>query len=128
LQTSMRAALTERIENNERRLENLVNRISPLKLASRLHEKKTRLALLRQKNVSAIKDAIDGKDERLKIKMASLDALSPLSVLRRGFSIVQTDAGEILRDAKTIKIGDEVKILPARGKLKARVLEVGDER
>jgi exodeoxyribonuclease VII large subunit len=128
LQTSMRDVLNEKIEDKERRLESLVNRISPLKLASRLNEKKTRLALLRQKNASAVKDAINGKDEKLKIKMASLDALSPLSVLRRGFSIVQTEAGEILHDAKNIKIGDEVKILPARGKLKARVLEVGDER
>jgi exodeoxyribonuclease VII large subunit len=128
LQTSMREALTEKIENNERRLENLVNRISPLKLASRLHEKKTRLALLRQKNASAVKDAVDGKDEKLKIKMASLDALSPLSVLRRGFSIVQTETGEILRDANEVKAGDEVKILLARGKLKTSVLETSGER
>ncbi len=77
--------------------------------------------------MSAIKDAINGKDEKLKIKMASLDALSPLSVLKRGFSIVQIESGEIVRDAKNIKTNTDVKILLARGKLKAKVLEASKE-
>jgi exodeoxyribonuclease VII large subunit len=127
-QVQMRDAVSEEIKNKEQRLVTLTNRISPLKLASKLNEKKTRLALLRQKQRSAIKDAIDEKEEKLKIKMASLDALSPLSVLKRGFSIVQTDAGEILRDAEKVKVNDSVKILLACGKLKAKVSEVNNEQ
>ncbi|HXG84315.1 MAG TPA: exodeoxyribonuclease VII large subunit [Pyrinomonadaceae bacterium] len=123
-QSRMRVALSENIEDKERRLENLTNRISPLKLASKLNGKKTRLALLRQKQISAVKDIIGSKDEKLKIKMASLDALSPLSVLKRGFSLVQTETGEILRDAGNVKEGDNVKIRLARGKLEAKVLFV----
>ncbi len=123
-QAQMRDALSEKIKGKERRLENLTGRISPLKLASKLNEKKIRLALLRQKQITAVQNAIDGKDEKLKIKMASLDALSPLSVLKRGFSLVQTNANEILRDAGKIKTGDEVKIRLARGKLKVKVLSV----
>ncbi len=104
----MRDALTEKLRINEQRLESLTNRISPLKLASKLNEKKTRLALLRQKQISTVKDVIDAKDEKLKISMASLDALSPLSVLKRGFSIVETEAGEILRDARQAKTNDKL--------------------
>jgi len=122
-QILLRDALSEKIEIKERRLETLTARLSPLKLASRLNEKKTRLALLQQKQVSAVKKLTDAKDERLKIKMASLDALSPLSVLKRGFSIVQTETGEIVRDAENVNVGAHVKIRLARGKLKAKVLE-----
>lgn len=124
LQEQMRDALAEKIKDRELRLESLTNRISPLKLASKLNERKTRLALLRQKQASAIKDIVDSKDEKLKIKMASLDALSPLAVLKRGFSLVQTESGEILRDAENIKSNDRVKIRLARGKLEAKVLSV----
>lgn len=117
----MRDALTEKLKADEKILENLTNRISPLKLAAKLNEKKTRLALLRQKQISAVKNKIDAKDEKLKIKMASLDALSPLAVLSRGFSIAENEAGEILRDAKDVKQNERVKIRLARGKIEAQV-------
>ena len=121
LQSSMLSAASEKLKIGERLLESLTNRISPLKLAAKLNDKKTRLALLRQKQISAMKTAVDARDERLKIKMASLDALSPLSVLKRGFSLVQTQQNEILRDAGAINVGDTVKIRLARGKLLAEV-------
>lgn len=120
----IRNALTEKLESNERRLENLTNRLSPLKLAAKLNEKKIRLALLRQKQNSAVKNAIDSKDEKLKIRMASLDALSPLSVLNRGFSIAENEKGEILRDAEKVKADDKVKIRLAKGKIEAKVLSL----
>ncbi|MCY7346201.1 MAG: exodeoxyribonuclease VII large subunit [Pyrinomonadaceae bacterium] len=121
---SLRSAFDKQIGKNKQRLESLNNRISPLQLASKLNEKKTRLALLQQKQSSAVKDIINAKDENLKIGMASLDALSPLSVLSRGFSIVENAAGEILRDAGEIKENENVKIRLARGTIKARVLTV----
>ncbi len=123
----MRDALEEKLQIHEKILGNLTNRLSPLKLAGKLNEKKIRLALLREKQISAVRNKIDAKDEKLKIRMASLDALSPLAVLNRGFSIVETESGEILRDSKNTKPNDKVKIRLARGKIEARVLEVSDE-
>lgn len=117
-------ALEEKLKAKKKSLEIISGRLSPIKLASKLNEKKTRLAVLSQRNGSAISNQIDAKDEKLKIKMASLNALSPLAVLSRGFSISENAKGEILRDAKKIKTGDEVKILLANGKLKTKVLEV----
>lgn len=120
----IRAALAEKLKTNRQNLDSLASRLSPLKLASKLNEKKTFLALLQQRQISAIKDAIDASDEKLKISMASLDALSPLSVLNRGYSIAENEAGEILRDTKKLKANDTVKIRLAKGKIKTRVLEV----
>jgi len=124
---NLRDILGGKILKNLQRLESLTNRISPLRLASKLNEKKTRLALLRQQQFSAIKDVIDAKDEKLKIGMASLDALSPLAVLRRGFSIVENETGKILRDADNITENETVKIRLSRGRIKVRVLEVSGE-
>jgi len=115
-------AFDEKIEKYEQRLASLTNRISPLRLAARLNAKKMRLALLRQQQSAAIKKAVDAKDERLKIGMASLDALSPLAVLNRGYSIVQNERGIILRDAENAKPDERVKIRLARGTIEAQVL------
>jgi exodeoxyribonuclease VII large subunit len=120
----LREIFKDRIKKNEQRLESLTNRISPLQLASKLNEKKTRLAILRQKQIAAINNVADAKNSKLRIGMASLDALSPLAVLSRGFSIVETEADEILRDASDVKENEDVKIRLARGRIKARVLLV----
>lgn len=118
----LRVALAEKLKNERRSLETIAPRLSPLKLAARLNDQKTRLALLRQKQVAAVKNRIDRKDETLKIRMAQLDALSPLAVLSRGFSIAENERGEILRDAETLKPDEKVKIRLARGTIEAKVL------
>jgi exodeoxyribonuclease VII large subunit len=123
-ETQLRDAALDKLKIEKQVLETLTNRLSPLKLASKLNEKKIRLALLGQKQISAIKDVADKKDEQLKIEMASLDALSPLSVLKRGFSIVQTQEGKILRDAEKIKQNERVKIRLSRGRIEAEVRSV----
>ena len=118
---SMSSVLAEKLNAKSKILQNIKARLSPIKLASQLNDKKTRLALLRQKQMAAAKNVIDEADEKLKIKMAQLDALSPLSVLNRGFSIAENERGEILRDAKNVRANEKVKIRLARGTIEARV-------
>ncbi len=112
-------AFEQKLKKNTRLLEGLVNRISPLKLASKLSENQTRLALLKQRQISAVKNVSGAKDEQLKITMASLDALSPLAVLRRGFSITENARGEILRAAGNVQPGEKLTIRLAKGKILA---------
>ena len=59
--------------------------------------------------------------ERLALAAASLDALSPLGVLQRGYAIAQDASGKLLRDAATVTPGDAVSVRLAKGKLNARV-------
>lgn len=124
----MQDAFSEKIKKNKQLLESLTNRISPLKLATKLNKQRTRLAILFEKQISAMKNVVDAKDEFLKIQMASLDALSPLSVLNRGYSIAKNEKGEILRDASKIKKDEKVKIRLAKGKIEAKILSVEEEK
>ncbi len=60
---------------------------------------------------------------------ASLDAMSPLKVLGRGFSLVTDDAGKIIKDAAAVAVGDTVHIQMERGGLDCRVEHrTGEER
>ena len=121
----MREAFEMKLEKSEKRLDSLTNRLSPVRLARLVAKNQMRLALARQRQASAAKAVADNARERLNVTMAALDALSPLAVLKRGFSIVEAaETGEILREAQKVGANDEVKIRLARGKLKARVLSV----
>ena len=74
---------------------------------------------------SACDAAIDFKlqegRERLALAAASVDALSPLAVLQRGYAIAQDAAGKPLRDASSVKEGDAVSVRLAKGRLATRV-------
>jgi len=59
--------------------------------------------------------------ERLGLAAASLDALSPLGVLQRGYAIAQDASGRLVRDAASVVEGDAVSIRLAKGKVNTRV-------
>jgi exodeoxyribonuclease VII large subunit len=117
-------SLREQLRKNLQLLQSLTNRISPLTLAGKLHDQKTRLAILIERHVSIVKNIVDSRDEELKIRMASLNALSPLAVLNRGYSITKNQNNEILRDAENTKKGEKVSIKLAKGKIEAEVLSL----
>ena len=55
---------------------------------------------------------------------ASLDALSPLSVLARGYAIARDARGSVLKDAAALAPGDEVSVLLGDGSFDATVTKV----
>ena len=103
-------------------------RVQEQALSHAFDEVKSRLAKARARldtatnSCDAIIDAKvqDGR-ERLALAAASLDALSPLGVLQRGYAIAQDASGKLVRDAATVKPGDEVTVRLAKGKLGTRI-------
>ena len=57
---------------------------------------------------------------------ARLDALSPLKVLSRGYSIVEHQRGQAVRSAKELSPGDKIRIRLAKGALQATVDEISE--
>jgi len=53
-----------------------------------------------------------------------LQALSPLAVLERGYSIARrVDTGTVVRDAGTVAVGDDLRLTFARGSARVRVAD-----
>ena len=123
LAAQMSDALKVKLRTAENRFEAVKSRLSPIRLSASLGDQKTRLAVLRERQSAAARKLIDRKDENLKIEMASLDALSPLAVLRRGYSIAENEKGEIISSVGQIKQNERVQIRLTDGKLKAEILE-----
>jgi exodeoxyribonuclease VII large subunit len=57
---------------------------------------------------------------------ARLDALSPLSVLGRGYAIATGPSGRAILDAGEVRAGDTVDVRVHRGSFRARVLGKGE--
>ena len=54
-------------------------------------------------------------------RAASLEALSPLSVLSRGYAIARDGAGHVVKDASELGYSDEVRVLLGTGSFDATV-------
>ena len=69
----------------------------------------------------AMETTLQEARERLGLAAASLDALSPLAVLQRGYAIAQDASGKPVRDAASVNVGDEVRVRLSKGRLNTRV-------
>ncbi|MEP6890121.1 MAG: exodeoxyribonuclease VII large subunit, partial [Nitrospirota bacterium] len=59
--------------------------------------------------------------------LAQLNTLSPLAILGRGYSILHTvPAGQIVRQASDVEVGQELEAQLSRGRLSCKVMRVCD--
>jgi exodeoxyribonuclease VII large subunit len=79
------------------------------------------LDLLRGKLAAAAEKYYSENRHRFVRLVASLEALSPLKVLGRGYSIVTDGEGHILRDAAGVSPGDSVQVILDKGRLQCTV-------
>ena len=72
-----------------------------------------------------VSNAVKIKKEKIEGMMGRLDALSPLNVLKRGYSITRTVPDlKVVRDAEQLASGDKIKVRLFKGELMCRVEEV----
>ncbi len=118
--------MTETVRDARVRADALSRNISPAQLRGRLTEARLRSESAFSDCYAAVQKQLDEARGRLGLTAASLDALSPLGVLQRGYAIAQDAQGKLLRDAGRVSVGDTVKVRLARGKLNTNVTSVDE--
>jgi exodeoxyribonuclease VII large subunit len=88
----------------------------------RLREQAQRCDELSLRLERAFEVRLERRQAVLEQLMGKLDALSPLKVLDRGYSIAQDLDGNVIRSAKKIKAGQDLQIKFADGEKKVRAL------
>lgn len=69
------------------------------------------------------RQSLSGERGKLERLAATMDALSPLKVLARGYAVVTGEDGVVLRQAGQVDSGERVTIRLAEGELSAQILE-----
>ena len=122
----LQISFTSAVQTANTRFSDIAARLTPTTLNANAAAARSRLEMLDQRRTTAVQRSLTARNEHLKVQMAKLDALSPLGVLTRGYSITQAEDGRVLRDAAEAKPGDKLKIRLERGKLNAEVLSSED--
>lgn len=117
----MQILLTQNLREARRRTDTVAFKLSPARLQTRLSNARLRFDSAR--NSCGALMAIRLEEARTSLGMAanSLEALSPLAVLQRGYAIAQTREGHLVRDAGSVSVGDPLSVRLAHGRLRVRV-------
>ena len=107
-----------------RRLEVVLKRLSPARMTANASRARVRLTVGGAALEAAARSRLDDARSRLVAAAASLDALSPLAVLGRGYALAADARGRLLRSARTVEVGEGVRVRLAEGALRCRVEEV----
>lgn len=119
--------LTKYIELKRERLNIITEREVFKNPTILLKNSKDSLSLSYSSLIDAIKTKIKDEGHRLSLLSGKLDALSPLSVLSRGYAIPYKD-NSVIKSTDDVKVGDELSLKVSDGRLKVSVIDVKKEK
>ena len=123
-QARMAAAVERQLSLSRQRLEALAGKRVLQSPMNYLQDKRMTLEYSRERLSSASQRLMQAKREQFVRLTAKLDAMSPLKVLSRGYSVVRTEDGSVLRRAADARPGDRIQIDLMQGTLLAEVSQV----
>ncbi|MFP5347083.1 MAG: exodeoxyribonuclease VII large subunit [Actinomycetes bacterium] len=79
---------------------------------------------LRQRARRALRERLDRAGGETRYLRGTVQALSPASTLQRGYAVVQTAEGTVVRAAEQVDVADALRVRLAQGELAAQVTAV----
>jgi exodeoxyribonuclease VII large subunit len=124
LEQRLQRAVIVRLERARVRLANaavLLGRSSPVR---RLVPLKQRLEAAQRRVPVAMQRRLQAARERFERSLRTLNAVSPLATLDRGYAIVTDDGSHVVTDASSLVPGSSIEARLARGSVRATVTDV----
>jgi len=133
LSQQLRMALSQRARQARLQLDGLAARRCFTRPLERIHQLATQLDELESRMLRAMQSTVERSRRACAAAAAHLEALSPLGVLGRGYSLTKVlPAGQLVRSAAQVQPGERLSTLLSDGELVSTVTEVvvgdpGDE-
>lgn len=127
-QKRMAQAMQKQLKLERKTLESLKSRKVLQSPINYVNERRMLLDHTAQKLTAAAQRNFTGQKQRFVRLTAKLDALSPLKVLSRGYSLVIDADGHVVQRAEQVTIGDRVDIKLHQGSLSASVTAIREEQ
>ena len=123
----MTQSIRRDIAAHSRRLESLSKKRVLTDPTAYLADRRQDVDHMTHRLCAAMRVVTDVQNRRFGALAASLDALSPLKVLGRGYALAQQPDGTVLRSADQARIGETLRLRLADGALRCQVKEKENE-
>lgn len=124
LEMRLRKAIRQRLTTVGVRNDHLHQRLVMQSPRRQLSDSQDALRRVSERLVSIMQQDLKQRRDNLEHAAQTLNVVSPLATLGRGYSIVRDDNGNILRDASSVEPGDTISARVARGEMTAKVTSV----
>lgn len=108
----------------EGRLQGLRSRLQRVGLDKLVQQRMEALGWKRQRLLQLTGGRIQESRQYLELLRQKLGTLDPKGVLERGYAVVRSEDGEILRSHSQVSVGDELVVLLGSGGVKVKVMEI----
>lgn len=123
MSSAMETALNRQLKTAQQHLNVLSQSPALRSPTGYIDQRRKSLELLRNRLVSAQTQSISQKSARFIAAVSKLDAMSPMKVLTRGYSMAQTERGEVLRSVHQVETGERITVSLSDGNLSAIVMD-----
>ncbi|MEQ5814888.1 exodeoxyribonuclease VII large subunit [Marinobacter sp. NFXS11] len=124
LEMRLRKAIRQRLTTVGVRNDHLRQRLVMQSPHRQLSDSQDALRRVSERVVSVMQQDLKQRRDNLEHAAQTLNVVSPLATLGRGYSIVRDNNGNILRDASNVNPGDTISARVARGEMTAKVTSV----
>jgi exodeoxyribonuclease VII large subunit len=121
VRTRLTGALQQRAQRARGLLAGLASRPVLVRPHGRIRELAGRVDELQRRIDHAVRATTRSNRDRLGTAAAALQALSPLEVLGRGYSVTHTTDGDVVRNTGQLEIGTRISTTLADGRVTSRV-------
>jgi exodeoxyribonuclease VII large subunit len=127
LEYQMRSIKQRLFDLSSRRLGDLTRRLQATDLRLRFGRQRELRQALEQRMLKTMQSQLWKARRQYETAQAHASQLSPLTVLSRGYAIVETGDGHVVRSASEVSAGDSLRILLGQGELGVAVQETHEE-
>ncbi len=121
LEKKLTTWIRDQIADRNQKIDTLMNRMVATAPQRKIQDQKQRVSEKSKQFEYLIRNAIEKNRAHLSRLAQVFDALSPLKVLDRGYSIVRTPDGEVVKDIFQVGVGSTLNIFLSRGELEVLV-------
>jgi exodeoxyribonuclease VII large subunit len=123
LEQRLNGAMRGALHSDRTRITEMFTRLVHQSPAHSVREYRLRHGALASRLQHAVKECVSRAEHRLGLAIRTLNTVSPLATLGRGFALVKrVSDGKLITDADAVAVGDEIEARLANGTLKARVI------
>lgn len=128
ISSAMASTLSRQLKAAERHLQLLSSSPTLRSPTGYLDQRRQSVELLKNRLIAAQNQNLSKAKQHYISVISKLDAMSPLKVLTRGYSMVRNNSGEVIRSVEQVTIGEKIRIHLSDGTLSATVVSKEEEK